>query len=141
MWTAAHSIETSLPVDAVWSALADLHTGAATPADGDVFVIHGPLAVGTELDVTPQGQDTFRSRIIELVEHERYADVTTFGDVDLTFRYVLEPVGERLRVTHELVIDGPGADTTGPELGPQITSGFPASLEGLVALAGERVGA
>jgi hypothetical protein len=139
MWTEQHSVETQLPASAIWAALRDLHTGAVASADGDTFVIHGPFAVGTELDVTPQGQETFRSRIVELIEDERYADVTEFGDVTLTFRHVLTPSDTGTRVAHELVIDGPGADVTGPDLGPQITADFPAALEGLIAMAGERV--
>lgn len=131
MWTAEHSAETDLPATAVWAALRNLHTGAVPSADGDRFEIHGPFEVGTELDVTPQGQHTFRSRIVELAENERYADRTEFGDMTLTFRHVLVPIENGTRVTHELVIDGPGADTSGPELGPQITADFPAALRGL----------
>jgi hypothetical protein len=131
MWTAQHSAETDLPVTAVWAALRNLHTGAVPSADGDLFQIHGPFEVGTELDVTPQGQDTFRSRIVELAENERYADRTEFGDITLTFRHVLVPIENGTRVTHELVIEGLGADTSGPELGPQITADFPAALQAL----------
>ena len=98
----------------MWAALRALHTGEIASTDGDEFRIDGPFAVGTELDVTPQGQDTFRSRIVELVENERYADRTEFGDVSLTFRHTLEPTAAGTRVTHQLVIDGPGADTHRP---------------------------
>jgi hypothetical protein len=135
MWTTEHSTETDLPPARVWAALRALHTGEIASPDGDEFRIDGPFAVGTELDVTPQGQETFRSRIVELVENERYADRTEFGDVVLTFRHTLEPRGAGTRVTHQLVIDGPGADTTGPELGPQISADFPAALDGLLASA------
>lgn len=137
MWTAEHSIETDLAPAQVWTALRALHTGEIASSDGDVFRIDGPFAVGTELDVTPKGQETFRSRIVELVENECYADHTEFGDVSLTFRHTLEATQAGTRVTHQLVIDGPGADTTGPELGPQITADFPAALAGLVASARE----
>lgn len=119
----------------MWAALRDQHTGAAESEDGDVFEIHGPFEVGTELSVTPHGQGTFRSRIIELVENERYADETIFGDVTLTFRYILTPVGRGTRLAHELVIDGPGADTVGPELGPQISADFPTDLQSVFAAA------
>jgi hypothetical protein len=135
MWTAEHTAETDLPAVAIWTALRDLHTGATVSPGGDRFDIHGPFAVGTELDVTPQGQETFRSRIVELVENERYADVTEFGDLMLTFRHTLEPTRAGTRITHQLVIDGPGADTAGPELGPQITADFPEALQGLIAAA------
>lgn len=137
-WTAEHTAATELPAGAVWIALRDLHTGRTVGADGDRFEIHGPFAVGTELDVTPQGQQTFRSRIVELVENERYADQTRFGDVTLTFRHRLVPISSGTRVTHELVIDGPAADTVGPELGPQITADFPSALQELFEAARSR---
>jgi hypothetical protein len=135
MWTTEHTAETNLPSRAVWIALRDLHTGETKSEGGDIFEIHGPYQVGTELSVTPQGQETFRSRIVELVEDERYADETSFGDVTLTFRHILTPVDRGTRVTHELVIDGPGADATGPELGSQISADFPAAMRSLFAAA------
>jgi Polyketide cyclase / dehydrase and lipid transport len=135
MWSTEHTAETTASPAAVWAALRDLHTGAAPSGDGDTFAIHGPFAVGTELSVTPAGQETFRSRIVELVEQERYADETVFGDLTLTFRHLLVPVGAGTRVTHQLVIDGTGADAAGPELGAQISADFPAALQSLFATA------
>jgi hypothetical protein len=139
MWTTEHTAEANLPSHAVWIALRDLHTGVTKSEDGDIFEIHGPYQVGTELSVTPQGQETFRSRIIELIEDQRYADETSFGDVTLTFRHVLTPIEGGTRVTHELVIDGSAADAVGPELGPQISADFPAAMQSLFAAAA-RVG-
>jgi hypothetical protein len=138
MWITEHAAETPLPASAVWAALRDIHTGTIAAAGGDVFEIHGPFAVGTELSVTPAGQDTFRSRIIELVENQRYADQTEFGDVALTFRHTLVPTPAGTRVTHELVIDGADADSLGPELGPQISADFAAAMQGLFEAAAAR---
>jgi hypothetical protein len=135
VWTTEHTAETDVAVGKVWTALRELHTGVTKGAAGDVFEIHGPFEVGTDLSVTPQGQETLRSRIVELVEGERYADETSFGDVILTFRHVLTPIEGGTRVTHELVIDGPGADAAGPELGPQISADFPAAMRSLFAAA------
>lgn len=136
MWTTEHTAETSVPATGVWRALRDLHTGVTPSEGGDVFEIHGPFQVGTELSVTPQGQGTFRSQIIELVENERYADLTTVGDdVTLTFRHTLTPLVTGTRVTHELVIDGPASDEVGPSLGPQISEDFPEAMQALFAAA------
>lgn len=131
MWKTEHTEETPLSPRAIWIALRDLHTGVTKSEGGDVFEIHGPYEVGTELSVTPAGQETFRSRIIELVEDERYADETSFGDVVLTFRHILTPVGTGTRVTHELVIGGPGGEAAAPELGPQISADFPDAMHAL----------
>ena len=131
MWTNEYIAETTLDRQTVWSALRDLHTGALTDVGADTFELHGPFAVGTELTVTPVGQDPFPSTIIDLVENETYADRTEFGTLVLTFRHTLAPTEEGTRVTHRLEIDGEGADEVGPELGPQISGDFPASMAAL----------
>jgi hypothetical protein len=135
MWQTSYSGTTDLPVRAVWEALRKIHTGEAASEGGDTFEIHGPYQVGTELSVTPQGQDTFRSVITELEEDRVYADRTEFGDLQLTFRHTFDTTGDQLAVTHELVIDGPSADEVGPELGPQISADFPDAMQSLFAVA------
>lgn len=102
-----------------------------------MFVIHGPYQVGTELSVTPQGQDTFRSVITELVPNEVYADQTRFGDLLLTFRHRFEPADGTLKVTHELTIDGDSADAVGPELGASVSEDYPAAMQSLFDLAAQ----
>lgn len=141
MWTTDYSAETDAAPSAVWAALRDLHTGTPLSAASDTFEIHGPFAVGTEISVTPRGQDTFRSVIVELVEDRVYADRTSFGTLELTFRHTLAArPGGGTTVTHHLTIDGPEADEVGPELGPQISGDFPAAMADLFAAAGTRTG-
>ncbi len=136
MWTTEYSAVADVSPEAVWAALRDLHSGVKLSDNSDTFELHGPFAVGTEISVTPQGQDTFKSKIIELVEAEVYADQTAFGEVTLLFRHTLAPLGDGgTKVTHRLEIDGPGADEVGPELGPQISEDFPAAMEDLFAAA------
>lgn len=140
MWNTEYTVETDVPADALWSALRDLHTGTPIGPSSDTFDIQGPFAVGTEILVTPQGQDTFRSTIVELEENRRYADRTEFGELTLLFRHTLDPVGSGTRVTHRLEIDGAQADAMGPEIGPSISEDFPVAMDELIA-AGRRVAA
>ncbi len=133
MWTTDYTSHTQASPAAVWEALRRLHTGESHGDAGDTFVIHGPFEVGTAISVTPVGQDTFESTILELVEAERYADSTAFGATTLTFRHVLAAEGSGTSVTHELIIDGQDADEVGPELGPQISEDFPAAMAELFA--------
>jgi hypothetical protein len=143
MWSTSHTADTDVAPAAVWAALRDLHSGVKLSERSDTFELHGPFAVGTELSVTPQGgQDTFRSRITELVEERLYADETEFGGVILTFRHTLAPRDDGgTRLTHELVIDGPDADQVGPELGSQISTDFPVAMAELFEAARDRSGA
>jgi Polyketide cyclase / dehydrase and lipid transport len=139
MWNTEYSAETDAAPEAVWAALRDLHSGVRLSERSDAFELHGPFETGTELSVTPQGQDTFRSKIIELIEPRVYADQTEFGDLRLVFRHTLSPLsGGGTKVTHRLEIDGPSAEQVAPELGPQISEDFPAAMADLFAAARTR---
>ncbi|WP_405145647.1 hypothetical protein OG308_19020 [Nocardia salmonicida] len=137
MWKTEYSATTDLPVRAVWEALRDIHTGAVPNGGGDQFEIHGPYEVGTELSVTPQGQETFRSTIIELDEDKVYADRTEYNGLHLTFRHRFQPSDGKLTVSHELIIEGAAADEVGPELGPQISEDFPQAMQSLFKIAAD----
>ncbi|WP_137930331.1 SRPBCC family protein [Mesorhizobium comanense] len=128
MWTNEYTAISSLPVAAIWNALKALHEGRLAYEGSDTFVLHGPFAKGTRVSVTPVGQDTFESVIVDLVENVTYADETSFGDTRLLFRHALLPVEGGTQVTHRLEISGPSAAEVGPELGPQISGDFDVSM-------------
>jgi len=134
MWTTTYTAETSAPPADVWNALRALHSGVPLGASSDNFELHGPFEVGTEVTVTPQGQEPMRSVITELEPTAVYADQTSFGDILLTFRHHLAATAAGgTEVTHTLEISGVGADDIGPELGPQISSDFPLAMTELFA--------
>lgn len=136
MWSTEHTAETVQQPVAVWTALRALHESRISYDGADEYVLHGPFAVGTGISVTPVGQDTFESTIVDLVENETYADETVFGDLTLRFRHTLTPTENGTRVTHRLEIDGASADEVGPELGAQIAGDFPESMQHLFEAAG-----
>ena len=139
MWTTDHQATTSAPIDAVWAALEALHHGEPLGPNSDRFELHGPFAVGTTVTVTPQGQEPLDSVIVELEPGRAYADRTVYGDLVLTFRHALSPTDDGgTHVRHSLVIDGPGSDEVGPDLGPQIAGDFPVTMEELFAAATRR---
>lgn len=139
MWTTEHAATTDVPAAAVWTALRDLHHGTALGEHSDHFELQGPFAVGTEVLVTPRGQETMRSVITDLEEGRTYADATTFGDLTLEFRHTLTPLPDGgTRVAHRLTVRGEGADEAGPELGPQISADFPDAMAELIAAARTR---
>lgn len=136
MWATSYQATTMAEAERVWEALRRLHTGESLGPSSDSFVLDGPFAVGTELTITPQGQDPMRSTIVELTPNRAYADRTLFGELELTFRHSLRPVdGGGTIVTHTLEIDGPGSAEVGPELGPQISADFPVAMAELLAAA------
>ena len=140
MWSTTYEASTAAETDAVWAALAALHSGVPLGPASDSFELHGPFAVGTSITVTPQGQDPMTSVIVELEPGERYADRTAFDGLELTFRHVLRRGADgRTDVAHTLEIDGPDADEIGPELGPQISADFPVAMAELLGAAERRV--
>lgn len=138
MWADEYTAVTDLPVEVIWAALRDLHTGDLTYEGADIFELEGPFAIGSELSMTPQGQGTFRSTIVELVENETYADRTLFGGLVLSFRHTLEAVDTGTKVTHRLEIDGESEDISVEELGSQISGDFAESMAALFAEAAKR---
>jgi hypothetical protein len=139
MWSTEYTSQTHASAEAVWAALRDLHSGVRLSERSDAFELLGPFKAGTEILVTPQGQDTLRSVITELEEPRVYADQTSFNGLTLTFRHVLDSLpGGGTRVTHQLSINGPAADEAGPQLGPQISEDFPVAMADLLAAAEKR---
>jgi hypothetical protein len=137
MWSNEYTAVSPLPAAAIWNVLKALHEGSITYEGADTFVLHGPFAMGTGVSVTPVGQDTFESTIVDLVDSVTYADETSFGDTKLLFRHTLVPVERGTQVTHRLEISGPSAAEVGPELGPQISGDFDTSMAKLFELAKE----
>jgi hypothetical protein len=134
MWTHEHSAETGLAPRAVWRVLADLDNWAAWDTSMESVALRGPFAVGSEVTMTPKGQDPITSVITAIDENERYADRTEFGGVTLSFSHTLASLPDGgTRVTHRLEITGDEAGLLGPELGPMITEDFPDAMAALLA--------
>lgn len=136
MWTHEHTAETPLAREAIWKVLADIDNWARWDTSMESVALLGPFAVGSQLSMTPIGQDAIVSTITEIAENERYADETEFNGLTLRFSHTLAalPAGGT-RVVHRLEIDGPGADAAGPQVGPMITEDFPEAMEGLLRCA------
>ena len=136
MWDCTHEGSTTASTGAVWAALEAMLRGVPLAPEGDEYRLHGDLAPGSELTVTPRGQDPMTSVVSEVVPGERYADRTVFGDLVLTFRHDLRPTPDGgAVVAHTVEIDGPEADRVGPRPGPQISGDFPAAMGALLAAA------
>lgn len=122
--------------DAIWAALRAWQTGAVPAPGGDRFELHGPFAVGSVMAVTPPGQGTLQSTIVELAENEAYAYETSFNGLTLLSRHTLRQLDDGgTQVSRSLAISGPRAAEAGPDLGPKISEDFPSDTEELIAFA------
>ena len=137
MWKHEYSAETSVNLTSLWDTFTAIHSGKLTLPGGDRFEPEGELAVGTRIAVTPAGQETMTSVVTEFEPGKVYSDATEYNGLTLTFKHVFETQGAQTRLKHLLTISGPSADEVGPEIGPQISSDFPAQMDALIAAASD----
>lgn len=138
MWRYEHSAQTPLSPEAVWRVLADIHDWASWDTSMADVRLLGPFAVGSQIAMTPHGQEPIHSTIVEIDRNRRYADETAFGGLTLRFSHTLTPMESGgTRVVHGLTIDEPTAEATGPDLGAQITEDFPDAMAALLSRAAE----
>ena len=137
-WTHEHTADTLVAPSDVWATLRALYTGTELGDTGDHIEIHGPFAAGTRLSVTPKGANfVVDCTIVEVVEGEVFAYRTELNGVMITSRHTLAATQEGgTRITHQSAIAGPGAERSGPRIGPRLTEDHPAAMDQLIAAAG-----
>jgi hypothetical protein len=136
MWSHEHVTETDLTPAEIWAVRSDVDSWATWDTSMDEIALLGPFAVGSQVSMTPQGQDPIRSTIVAVEPQALYADEAEFGGVTLRFSHALTELdGGGTRIVHRLTISGAAADEVGPELGPQITEDFPEAMAALIAAA------
>jgi uncharacterized protein YndB with AHSA1/START domain len=136
MWAAEYTIDTSAPPEQVWRLWADVDAWPEWNGDIERIELDGSFAAGGRIVMTPPGQEAIELRIAEAVEPVLFVDEADLGDIVIRTTHRVERVeNERARVTYRMEINGPAADTLGPQLGPAISADFPDTLAALVARA------
>jgi hypothetical protein len=136
MWATEQSIETTASPEAIWQLWSDVERWPEWNADLERATLSGPFAAGSMVTMFPRQQDPIELRIAEALEPERFVDEAHLGDVVVrTTHRVQRLEGDRSRIVYAMEITGPGADTIGPQIGPEITADFPQVLAALVSRA------
>ncbi|MFA7766505.1 polyketide cyclase [Streptomyces sp. NRRL S-448] len=136
MWEYEHSIETGAAPEAIWRLWADVENWGAWNAEIEKIEISGPFAAGTEITMTPPGDDPILLRIAEAVEGERFVDEARFGDILLRTTHRIDRIDQdRIRVVYRMEITGSGAAEVGPQIGPGVTADWPDTMASLADLA------
>ncbi|HEY2095862.1 MAG TPA: SRPBCC family protein, partial [Pseudonocardia sp.] len=136
MWVYEHSVETSAAPDAIWRLWADVEHWGTWNADIDSIEIRGPFATGTEITMTPPGQDPVQLRVAELTEREMFVDEAEIDGLLLRTIHRLDRLdAHRTRVVYRMEITGPAADELGRQLGPAITADWPDTVAALARAA------
>ncbi|MFG2990599.1 SRPBCC family protein [Streptomyces sp. NPDC048257] len=136
MWEYEHSIETGATPEAIWRLWADVENWDAWNPGIQKIEIDGPFSAGTQITMTPPGEDPIPLRIAEAVAGELFVDEARFGDLLLRTVHRIDRIGQgRIRVVYRMEITGNGADEAGPQIGPSITADWPDTMASLAELA------
>ncbi|MGW2480687.1 polyketide cyclase [Streptomyces sp. NPDC001571] len=136
MWEYEHSIETSAAPEAIWRLWSDVENWGAWNTEIEKIEMHGPFATGTQITMTPPGDDPVILRIAEVVEDELFVDEARFVALLLRTTHRIDRIDQdRIRVVYRMEITGTSADEAGPQIGPGITADWPETMASLVSLA------
>ncbi|MCO6008220.1 SRPBCC family protein [Actinoallomurus purpureus] len=136
MWSYEHIAETVATPEAVWRLWADVPGWQTWNAEIEKVEIDGPFAVGSQITMTPPGDEPIVLKVAQAEENTLFVDEMDAGDFVVTTVHRIEPLGDgRSRIVYRTEIDGPAADQVGPQLGPAITADFPETVAALVRLA------
>src|ERR1700727_3084381 len=73
MWVHEYVRETGVGPEAIWAVLSDLDQWPSWDTSMERVALQGPFAVGSQVSMTPQGQDPIVSTIIAISPAEYYA--------------------------------------------------------------------
>lgn len=133
MWSAEHSIETTVAPEAIWLAWVDVEGWPKWNRDIERIALDGPFAEGSTIAMTPRGQEPVKLRLAEVVQGERFVDeADVAGTVVRTTHRIDRLSGGHARVVYRLQASGPAADA----IGPAVSADFDDTLTALVEHAG-----
>lgn len=136
MWEYQNAVETTAAPEAIWRLWSDVENWGTWNAEIEKIEINGPFAAGSQILMTPPGDDPVPLVIAEAVENERFVDEARFGDLLLRTTHRIDADQGRTRVVYRMEITGRGADEAGPQIGPGITADWPETMAALVKMAG-----
>lgn len=127
-----HGIEGVGSVDAVWELWSDVSRWPEWDPSLESVTFDGPFAEGSTGTLVIKGQGPIDFVLTEIEERAGFVDETSVPGALIRFGHRVEelPAG-RLRVSYDVVIEGPAAQA----LGPVVTADLPRALELLVKLA------
>jgi hypothetical protein len=136
MWEYEHSTETSATPEAIWRLWSDVEDWGTWNAGMAKIEMNGPFEAGTQITMTPPGDDPVLLRISEAAEDELFVDEARFNGLLLRTTHRIDRIDQnRIRVVYRMEITGAGADEAGPQIGPGITADWPETMASLAALA------
>lgn len=137
-FVAAATVTLNASVNDVWAIWVDVNAWTNWDQGIERTEMRGNFKAGTTFSLTPQGGQAIQVTIKTVTQGEEFSDeaVLPFGTIRTYHR--VEPLGERLKMTHEVVADIK-ADAVGffeKEIWPHMQIGLPVSLNNIVSIVG-----
>jgi uncharacterized protein YndB with AHSA1/START domain len=139
MWTTEHSVETSAAPEQIWRLWADVAGWPEWNGDIERIELIGEFAAGSRILMTPIGEEMIELVIADAVKPEFFVDEAHLGEIVVRTTHRVERTDPELsRITYRMEITGAGAESVGPQIGPEISGDFPETLAALAARAESR---
>ena len=134
MWESEYAKDIPASPAAVWRLLGDVD-GWVDWNDGIASIsLDGPLAVGTRFRMTPPGEPTLTSTIVDLQPGRLLTDLTELDGVAVRVEHRLDPGPDATTVTYRITVSGAGLpDEAAAEIGTAVSADFPDVLDSLAA--------
>ena len=139
MWTYEHSLETVAKAETIFEIIRDVGRWPEWNQGVERIDLDGPFATGTTGVMVIPDQGSLSFRLAWVGEGRGFEDETEIpgAEVVVRVRHSLEPLaGGGTRITYRATVEGPQADSLGPQIGPAVTADFPEVMAALAARAG-----
>src|SRR5947209_17220356 len=90
MWTRDYSLISDLAPQQIWELLADVAGWGRWNAGIESIALDGPVAVGTTFRMTPPGEDTVTSTIVDLQPGTLITDLTELDGLAIRVEHRLD---------------------------------------------------
>ena len=139
MWEHEYAKDVAATPEALWRLLADVDGWVGWNAGIESISLDGPLAVGTRFRMTPPGEPTLTSTVVELEPGRLLTDLTELDGVAVRVEHRLDPGPDATTVTYRITVSGAGLpDEVAAEIGTAVSADFPDVLDSLAAHAAAR---
>lgn len=125
------SFEGPASVAGVWALWSDVSRWPEWDPSLESASCAGPFAVGSSGVMEVKGQGSIGFVLVAVEERAGFTNETSVPGALIRFGHRVEPVGAGVRVSYDVVVEGPAA----ARLGPVVVAELPAALELLVELA------
>ena len=134
MWMREYAKDITASPATVWRLLSDVE-GWVDWNDGiESISLDGPLAVGVRFRMTPPGEATLTSTVVDLQPGRLLTDLTELDGVAVRVEHRLDPGPAATTVTYRITVSGAGLpDEVAAEIGAAVSADFPDVLDSLAA--------